>query len=120
GGGAGGDRRPYRSDQGPRARGGGAEADGGQVRRFRQPRRSRQGLQIAAMTALRAWVAAAALLLVAGGAASETLDFTRPEPGEAEPGGAATTHAPRNTSVFSQPSANMHFQRQIDFKVGDG
>jgi CxxC motif-containing protein (DUF1111 family) len=72
------------------------------------------------MTALRAWVAAAALLLVAGGAASETLDFTQPEPGEAEPGGAATTHAPRNTSVFSQPSANMHFQRQIDFKVGDG
>ena len=72
------------------------------------------------MAAIRAWTVAAALLLAAGGAASEALEFGRLEPGEAEPGGGATSHAPRNANAFSHPSANMHFQRQIDFKVGDG
>jgi len=36
------------------------------------------------------------------------------------PGGAATSFKPNNSSAFSHPSANMSFERQLDFKVGDG
>ena len=47
-------------------------------------------------------------------------DFTEAEKYETNSGGAATSHDPVNTSVFSHPSANMAFDRQLDFKVGDG
>jgi len=47
-------------------------------------------------------------------------DFSRAEPFEAMPGGAATTRAPVNANVFSQPSANMSFERELDFKIGNG
>jgi CxxC motif-containing protein (DUF1111 family) len=47
-------------------------------------------------------------------------DFSAPEPFERNPGGAATSFEPINRSVFSHPSANMSFERQLDFKVGDG
>ncbi len=40
--------------------------------------------------------------------------------GEDRPGGAATSVKPLNTSAFSHPSANLSFERQLDFKVGDG
>ncbi len=43
-----------------------------------------------------------------------------PEPGEERPGGDATSTKPRNRSAFSNPSGNMIFERQLDFKVGDG
>lgn len=43
-----------------------------------------------------------------------------PEPGEERPGGDATSTKPRNRSAFSNPSGNMNFERQLDFKVGDG
>jgi len=33
---------------------------------------------------------------------------------------AATSFKPLNTSAFSHPSANLSFERQLDFKVGDG
>jgi CxxC motif-containing protein (DUF1111 family) len=49
-----------------------------------------------------------------------TADFTRPEPFERNSAGAATSFDPVNRSVFSHPSANMSFERQLDFKVGDG
>ncbi|WP_340118484.1 di-heme oxidoredictase family protein [Pelagibius sp. 7325] len=49
-----------------------------------------------------------------------TEDFSRPEPFEALPGGAATTRAPANANAFSQPSANMSFERELDFKIGNG
>ncbi len=39
---------------------------------------------------------------------------------ETRPGGAATSKGPRNRSAFSNPSGNMSFERQLDFKVGDG
>lgn len=47
-------------------------------------------------------------------------DFSRAEPFEINQGGAATSRAPLNSSVFSHPSANMSFERQLDFRVGDG
>src|SRR3546814_4407906 len=34
--------------------------------------------------------------------------------------GGATSFAPLNSSAFSHPSANMSFERKLDFKVGDG
>jgi CxxC motif-containing protein (DUF1111 family) len=49
-----------------------------------------------------------------------TTDFSKAEKFEVNAGGAATSHELVNTSVFSQPSANMSFERQLDFKVGDG
>jgi CxxC motif-containing protein (DUF1111 family) len=49
-----------------------------------------------------------------------TADFSKAEAYELNPGGAATSFAPLNSSAFSHPSANMPFDRQLDFKVGDG
>ncbi len=47
-------------------------------------------------------------------------EFDAPEPFESNPGGAATVDKVVNTSVFSHPSGNMSFERQLDFRVGDG
>jgi CxxC motif-containing protein (DUF1111 family) len=47
-------------------------------------------------------------------------DFTRPEPFEPLPGGAATSQKPVNGDAFSHSSANMSFKRELDFKVGNG
>lgn len=46
--------------------------------------------------------------------------FDRPEPFEARPGGAATVRARGTADAFSQPSANMPFERELDFRVGNG
>ena len=76
--------------------------------------------------------AAVLLLCLSSGAAADgeadriaavvrpTADFSKAEPYELNPGGAATSFAPLNSSAFSHPSANMPFDRQLDFKVGDG
>ncbi|GHF69580.1 di-heme oxidoreductase family protein [Seohaeicola zhoushanensis] len=47
-------------------------------------------------------------------------DFTRPEPFENNPGGAATVPLLANADAFSQPSANMSFERELDFRLGNG
>ncbi len=47
-------------------------------------------------------------------------DFTAPEPFEANSGGAATVRARDTAAAFSQLSGNMPFERELDFKVGDG
>lgn len=39
---------------------------------------------------------------------------------EYRPGGDATVVKPFNSSVFSHPSGNMRFERQLDFRIGDG
>jgi CxxC motif-containing protein (DUF1111 family) len=49
-----------------------------------------------------------------------TADFSKAEPYELNPGGAATSFSPLNSSAFSHSSANMPFDRELDFKVGDG
>jgi CxxC motif-containing protein (DUF1111 family) len=46
-------------------------------------------------------------------------DFSRPEPFEAKPAGAATVRALTTADAFSQHSANMPFQREMDFKLGN-
>jgi len=48
------------------------------------------------------------------------VDFSRPEQYELRPGGAATVLEARNRDIFSHPSANMTFERELDFKVGNG
>jgi CxxC motif-containing protein (DUF1111 family) len=53
-------------------------------------------------------------------AGTPAADFSQPEPGEALPGGSATHHKRINKDVFSQPSANMSFEREMDFKIGNG
>ncbi len=61
----------------------------------------------------------AALLLVAvllAGAAVPALA----DSGEDRPGGDATSRGPRNRSAFSNPSGNLSFEKQLDFKLGDG
>ena len=49
-----------------------------------------------------------------------TQDFSRAEPYERRPAGAATVFKPLNRDAFSHPSANMPFKRQRDFRVGNG
>lgn len=46
-------------------------------------------------------------------------DFTKPEPFEAKPAGAATVRAIDTADAFSQLSANMPFEREMDFKLGN-
>jgi len=48
-----------------------------------------------------------------------TRDFTKPEPFEAKPAGAATVRIRPGPDVFSQYSANMPFDRQMDFDLGN-
>ena len=47
-------------------------------------------------------------------------DFSKPERYESRPGGAATVFKTLNRDIFSHPSANMPFDLQLDFKVGNG
>ena len=49
-----------------------------------------------------------------------TDDFSKPEPYEYRPGGAATVLKTPNQNAFSHPSGNMPFERQLDFHVGNG
>lgn len=49
-----------------------------------------------------------------------TTDFSQPEKYENMSGGAATNTKVFGVDVFSQPSANMGFEQELDFKVGDG
>ncbi|MGH1369882.1 MAG: di-heme oxidoredictase family protein [Maritimibacter sp.] len=49
-----------------------------------------------------------------------TQDFSAPEDFEERPAGAATVRARNNADAFSQPSANIGFEGELDFKVGNG
>ncbi len=49
-----------------------------------------------------------------------TKDFSKPEPFERRPAGAATVFKTPNRDAFSHPSGNMPFARQLDFQVGNG
>lgn len=49
-----------------------------------------------------------------------TDDFTQAEPFEERPAGAATVRARNNADAFSQPSANIGFEGELEFKVGNG
>jgi CxxC motif-containing protein (DUF1111 family) len=50
---------------------------------------------------------------------SPPIDFTKPEPFEPKPAGAATVRAITTADAFSQHSANMPFEREMDFKLGN-
>ncbi|MEH7828040.1 di-heme oxidoredictase family protein [Gemmobacter denitrificans] len=47
-------------------------------------------------------------------------DFTAPETFEAKPAGAATVRLIPTADAFSKSSANMPFEREMDFKLGNG
>jgi CxxC motif-containing protein (DUF1111 family) len=47
-------------------------------------------------------------------------DLSRTAAYEALPGGAATVRARTTADAFSDPSGNMSFERQLDFRVGNG
>ena len=47
-------------------------------------------------------------------------DFSKAEKYELRPGGAATAFKMFNRDSFSQPSANMSFKRELDFRIGNG
>lgn len=47
-------------------------------------------------------------------------DFTQAEPFEANPGGAATVRARTDANAFSEPSATLDFEQELDFRVGNG
>jgi CxxC motif-containing protein (DUF1111 family) len=55
-----------------------------------------------------------------GGLVEPTTDFTKPEDGEAKPGGGATSRGSTNTpNAFSLSSGNLAFRRELDFKIGN-
>lgn len=47
-------------------------------------------------------------------------DFSKPQPFEANSGGAATSNARVNGNAFSHPSANLKNEQRADFFVGNG
>lgn len=47
-------------------------------------------------------------------------DFTTAEPFEANPAGAATVRVLPDSNAFSLASANISFERELEFKVGNG
>lgn len=47
-------------------------------------------------------------------------DFSAPWPFEENSGGAQTVRARMTADAFSQPAANLTFQQELDFKVGNG
>lgn len=49
-----------------------------------------------------------------------TADFTTSARFEANQGGAATVRARTTSDAFSQPSGNISFEKDLDFKVGNG
>ena len=53
-------------------------------------------------------------------ATRQTDDFTRPEPFEDNPGGAATVRSLTTADAFSRPSANIGFAREERFRDGNG
>ncbi|MEO1138924.1 MAG: di-heme oxidoredictase family protein [Pseudomonadota bacterium] len=46
--------------------------------------------------------------------------FSKPQAFEEMSAGAATVRARRNADAFSQPSGNISFEKELDFKVGNG
>lgn len=55
-----------------------------------------------------------------GSVTKPTTDFTKPEPFENNPAGAATVRVRDTRDAFSQPSGNISFEKELDFKVGNG
>lgn len=53
-------------------------------------------------------------------ATTPTTQFTTPEKFEDHPAGSATVRARENADAFSQSSGNISFDRELDFKVGNG
>ncbi len=49
-----------------------------------------------------------------------TRDFSKAEPFEALSGGAATVRTSPTADAFSHPSGNISFEREMDFKLGNG
>ncbi len=49
-----------------------------------------------------------------------TENFETAEAFENNPGGGATVRASQSPDVFSQPSANISFEKELDFRVGNG
>ncbi|MFW2589999.1 di-heme oxidoredictase family protein [Sagittula sp. SSi028] len=54
------------------------------------------------------------------GALAAPDNFDAPQPFEQMSGGAATVRARLNQDAFSQASGNISFERELDFKVGNG
>ncbi len=48
-----------------------------------------------------------------------TTDFSKAEPYEHLPGGATTHHKRLDRNAFSHPSANIAFEREMDFNIGN-
>ena len=64
--------------------------------------------------------AGAVLALTDAEVVAPTGDFSKPEAFERLPGGALTSRKKPNADAFSHNSANMSFEKQLDFRVGDG
>lgn len=71
------------------------------------------------------FIASMILITLAGTARADAItaastDFSKPEQGERYPGGATSHQKRMNKNAFSHASANMSFEREMDFKIGNG
>ncbi len=55
-----------------------------------------------------------------GAVTAPAVDFTAPEPFEKKPAGSATTRARHDEEAFSQHAANLSFEQELEFKLGNG
>lgn len=77
------------------------------------------GLRSTAIAAVLGLVLALGCGIALAAPPAPATDFTQAEPGEALPGGAATSRKSRNRNAFSHPSANIPFDRLADFTLGN-
>lgn len=60
------------------------------------------------------------LVLTSSNSHSSYMDFSQAQPGEHLPGGDTTHRKKLNSKAFMHPIANMPFEQQLDFRVGNG
>ena len=65
-------------------------------------------------------IAVAITAIAVTSSAVAAIEQSLPEPGEALPGGSTTHHKQLNNNAFSQSSANMSFENELSFKLGNG
>lgn len=62
----------------------------------------------------------ASMAIAPASSAIAATEYLQPEPSEALPGGSTTHHKQLNINAFSQSSANMSFENELNFKLGNG
>jgi CxxC motif-containing protein (DUF1111 family) len=77
-------------------------------------------IQPSMLILLRSLILAALGVSTSYAGTQAAIDFSKPETGEQLSGGATTHFKRANAKAFSHPAANMPFEQQLDFRIGNG